>query len=313
MGNEIFANIAITNKCNAACRHCDVGRQKTDFGMAKNYDRDECLAPAQWQEILDRLQVTRVHISGVEPLLYPKLDTLLQLISEKREVWLTTNGLLYEKWKAALRLYCANIAVSIDGIEAHDKIRGVNGIFVKAIGAVVDLKVWKKDVRVSFAICPDNQAEMTAVYDLCERLFVPVVFNHYNYIAGQANDYYDLKEIEVDLLLFDIEHCKTASFLPMLKSTEELRRYYHEKPKQRVTRAGGCAVLAAVLEGKRFSMVANGDYIPSVRCWYEAEMGNALDGLPKLDKLRTFAEDIIKNGFPPACQRLCCAGNLVGV
>jgi sulfatase maturation enzyme AslB (radical SAM superfamily) len=233
---------------------------------------------------------------------------------------LTSNGLLYDKWREAIIRYCNDVAVSIDGMAAHDKIRGVKGLFDKAMGMVEELARLKPGLhtlhtRVSFAICPDNQFEIVDTFEALNKIGVSMVFNHYNYIPGRVNTYYDLKQMDIETLFHSVNYCaaKGAKFLPLLVTKEELRRYYHEVPTQRVKRPGGCEVINKVIKGTRFSLVANGDFIPSVRCWFDAEMGNATVRFkPELTKLKELAQDIIDNGFPVECQRLCCAGNLVG-
>ena len=70
-----FASIAISNKCNMKCKMCEIGQRSNKSGLSHNLlNKDKLLSPEQWVKILDSLNITRLHIVAVEPLLYRQFD-----------------------------------------------------------------------------------------------------------------------------------------------------------------------------------------------------------------------------------------------
>lgn len=323
-----FAAIAITNRCNFECKMCDIGQKNAkSSGMMQSWNADDELTPGQWETIINRLDISRVHIMGVEPLLYKKLDELLRRLGQKdREIWLTTNGwLLHEHLKAIVK-FCDNTAISIDGLEkTHDKIRGVKGAFRRAFDGVVALKEAGKYVRVSYAVTPDNTADIIPLYKQLQDFGIPLIMNHYNYIhpiSCQGFDclpsnitFYNPKSVDVTELLSAVEYCRNASWLPRLVNLQELKQYYCEPPKTYKKKQAGCMVLKRHLRGERFSLAADGTFILPGRCWYQIDLGNALGG-GKGPEGNTYLKEVVgtieKKGLPPPCQRLCCAGQVIG-
>jgi len=323
MKDEIFANIAITNTCNMKCKMCDFGSGIESPGLSHNYKQgSKIISIEKWIQILDKLKVDTLHISGVEPLLYPKFDNFIEQIKKsfpEITLYLTTNGWLFEKYSKSIIDYVDNTALSIDGIGLlHDRIRQKPNSFVKAYQAVRSLKEANKDVRVSFAINPENYLGMIQFYTIFKNLNIPIIFNHYNYIGKDSCigfdcepvnlNFYRLEDIQIQQLWNNIEFCKEARYLPIISDVDSLYAWYNYQPYIYNKNKGGCNVINKVLKGKRYSLVSNGDFIPSVRCWYKIAMGNALEGDIILDDLNKIVEHINKDGLPPPCQRLCCAG-----
>ena len=312
----IFAGLFITDRCNLRCKMCDYWKRKSD----KNY-----LTPTQWRQVLNKLGVTRVHIIGMEPLLYKDFDVLLKSISKPgRTIMLTTNGLLLEKHLSAIHRYVHNTAVSLDGLpEVHDSIRGVPGTFNKAFNSLVKLKSMGSIVRVSFAVTPDNTHQIIPLYLKLWKHRIPMIINQFNFIhPDSCNGYnckpsnldkYDPRNINLDELYEAVIHCKHATFYPALNTMKELKKYYRDIPIKRHVRKS-CPVLENTVNGKRYAIKANGDFTPPGRYWRFDKMGNALkmDMVPEDTKwMIEFNNDIKKNGLPPPCQRLCCAGKVL--
>ncbi|MDZ7376050.1 MAG: radical SAM protein [candidate division KSB1 bacterium] len=308
--------IAISNTCDAQCQFCDVGQRNSLSSIGRNYAARPIVSPKPWIDTINRIignERPIIHLNGVEPLLYPHLAEFLQLgAKQSYRFWITTNANRFfsDGISDIIRDCCENVAISIDGITAHDHIRGVPGLFDRAIQAIRYLK--KNQVRTSCVICPSNQNELMNLYGFVRQVLnVPIVFNHYNYIAGISNDYFNLEKIDIQNLYNLIRFAVHAIFIPNLHTIEQLKRYYHHKPQTRIKRTGGCNILNQIIAGKRLSLLSDGTIIPATRCWLTVDMGNIFSGMPKLDQLREIAQDIAERGFPPQCQRLCCAGNLV--
>ena len=311
-----FAGLFITDRCNSRCKMCDYWKKKNKVNE---------LTPGQWRRILDNLKITRAHIIGMEPLLYKDFDKLLPTISKPgRTIMLTTNGLLLDKHIPVIHKYVKNTAVSLDGLqETHDKIRRVGGLFDKAFNSLVKLKNKGSEVRVSFAVTPDNTDQIIPLYLKLWKHRIPMIINQFNFIhedsckgydCKSSNlELYDPKDINLNELYEAVKHCKHASFYPRLNNMDELKRYYRNIPTKPHSRKS-CPVLEAMLKGQRYAIKANGDFTPPGRYWRFDKMGNALkmDLLPKDTKwLKELNKKIKKEGLPPPCQRLCCAGKVI--
>jgi hypothetical protein len=302
---------------------CSIGQQDLgSVGLSDNLLVENELAVADWKAIVGRLGVHRVNIVGVEPLLYAEFDRILAAIAPGRMVHVTTNGWLIAKWFDALRQYAAETTVSLDGMaETHDAIRGVKGSFERGFTGVVRLREAGRRVRVSFAITPDNVADMAPLHQSLAARGIPIVFNHFNYIHPDScrgypctpvnMNVYNPADVDLDRLHENIARLADATFLPVLTTREELEAYYRSPPTRRVRTDAGCVVLGQILAGTRFVIAADGKFIPGNRCWIEKPLGNAKDGdLPsQASWLAETVADIREHGLYPPCQRLCCAGN----
>lgn len=125
--------LQVTTKCQANCVHCSAVRYK-------NPNRTE-LTTDEWKKVIDdsqQLGVVSVVFTGGEPLTRPDIYELIDYVNKDEAVALMfCNGLLLNennvKKLASSGLHA--IHVSIDSPEAaeHDKMRGVDGCFEKAV------------------------------------------------------------------------------------------------------------------------------------------------------------------------------------
>jgi len=309
---------------------CDIGNKNSESsGLYANWMGKEELVYSDWHYIFNKLNPDLIRLDGVEPLLYDKLDLLLDGIPDKPTLMLTTNGWHIEKWFDCLIKNCDMIATSIDGLEVcHDKIRGIPGAFERAFDGALKLKDNGMAVRVSYAINPHNINDMYPLYKKLSDVNIPMVFNHYNIIYTESckniptgincirpsNIYYAdyLKNIDIDLLYEQIKKCYRAIFLPDLTTKEEIRKYYCEIPYSRKN-CQTCIVLKQVIDKQRFTVSSDGSFIVSHRCWIDMDFGNALrhKEYQNIGILQNILDDIQTNGLYPACQRLCCAGKVL--
>lgn len=323
----MFASISINNRCNLRCKMCDIGqRNKESSGMAANWDSKKELKAEEWLVIFNRHNIKKIHVTGTEPLLYRDLPKFLELCSPGRHIYLTTNGFMATQENVELLArYCNELAISIDGSTpaVHDKIRGVEGSFDKALCMAKDLRDLNKRIKISYAISPDNIHDIKDAYDLFVKLGkMKMIFNHYNYIhpisaEGHCKptnmEVYDPKDVNLKVLLEAVQYCKHAKFSPNLRTKKELKQYYRKVPTKIIQHGAGCVVFNGTVRGERCAINAAGDFIPSSRCWVNLDLGNALtDPLPRENKaLRNITRNIAEQGFPPPCQRLCCAGKVL--
>jgi hypothetical protein len=301
---------------------CDIGqRKKHASGLSENLLVSDELPADKWPAIIDRLGVDCVHVIGVEPLLHQEFDKLVRAISPNRSIVVTTNGWFIDKWFEALKDYCHEVIVSIDGLQStHDAVRGMPGSFERAIKGLTRLREAGKKVMVSSAVSPDSLQDMLPLHAFLHERGIPMIINHYNYIHAAscvgypctpANvDVYDPASMSLDLLYRIARTLPHVTFYPDLRTRRELQLYYQQPPTRRLKTREGCSVLEETHAGTRFILASNGNFIPGNRCWIKKPLGNALAGdLPAQSPwLAATIADIRSNGLYPPCQRLCCAG-----
>jgi MoaA/NifB/PqqE/SkfB family radical SAM enzyme len=132
----IAMTFAITYKCPCQCVHCSAAKYER-FNIPE-LDTEEAKRVIEESQ---KLGVSIITFTGGEPLLRQDLFELIAHINQKKAVpILFTNG-LYLTQDNVDKLYDAglySLFVSIDShvADEHDKLRGVNGLFEKAIEGI---------------------------------------------------------------------------------------------------------------------------------------------------------------------------------
>ncbi|MFH1610739.1 MAG: radical SAM protein, partial [Patescibacteria group bacterium] len=179
----IDAVLAVTYKCNAKCKMCDIWQIKNHNDM----------------DVSDFLKLPRelkyINISGGEPFLHPKIVEIIQNIKKvcpQSNIIFSSNGLAVELIKQRVKDILKidpniGVAISIDGIgKIHDKVRGIDGIYDKALETIEMLKkIGVKSIKVAFTLTNDNLDEMKKVFDLSRELGVEFTMS-----AMQNSDIY---------------------------------------------------------------------------------------------------------------------------
>lgn len=137
LGRKILevAVIGITYECQCKCVHCSA------WPHHLSWDK---LTLDEWKKVIDslaQLGAFRLHFSGGEPLLSENLVELIKYAYQKGFIiFLETNGLLLnmETAKVLKEAGVTSINISIDSADSgeHDRLRGVDGCFFKALEAV---------------------------------------------------------------------------------------------------------------------------------------------------------------------------------
>lgn len=152
----------LTKKCDLKCSHCRIFMRKND---------DE-LTTKEIQSILDNIKKefssSLLILSGGEPLLRTDLFEILsyvQLLGLKAA--LATNGMLIneEKVLKLKRMRVERTSISLDSTEEkkHDKSRGVNGSFKKALESFVLLRKHRLPFQINFTVTKTNIDEIYSV------------------------------------------------------------------------------------------------------------------------------------------------------
>jgi MoaA/NifB/PqqE/SkfB family radical SAM enzyme len=128
-------NIYPTDRCNLKCSMCfeKLRKPKPELEIS------------DWIKIVDQIKKfrPRIHLSGGEPFVYPKIIELISYIKKSGLfLTITTNGtFLTECAHDIIRMMVNRIHISIDGPkETHDRIRGVEGTFDRIMEGVYKLK-----------------------------------------------------------------------------------------------------------------------------------------------------------------------------
>ena len=158
------AIIAVTDRCNARCRMCNIWQKQAG---------DE-VEPSYYYHLPQTL--TNVNLTGGEPFLRKDLPELMWVLTERcpkvRPV-ISTNGLLTDRiLDMAPKLLKTNrktaFRISLDGLaQIHDEVRGIPGAFEKAIATLKGLKkIGVKDLGIGFTLTRGNEDQLMEVYRL---------------------------------------------------------------------------------------------------------------------------------------------------
>ncbi len=172
-------SLKITNECNLKCLHCS-----SDSGLPLHNE----LTLKEIQNLIDQLTqigVKRVTLSGGEPTIRKDFwDILRYLDNAGIQVSLFTNGFfLNRRFVDGLNnLNVSGVRISIDGgvLVTHDKIRGLNGSFSRAIKAVELCSEAGLMVVIVNVIMKNNLSEIRKIINLAEKNHVPAYFRRFH-------------------------------------------------------------------------------------------------------------------------------------
>ena len=169
--SPLIATFQLTHLCNFKCSMCtfwrDPQKQTLDLGVFKSVIKD-----------LRRLGCAYISLSGGEPLV---IENILSYVDFAKKnipfVNLVTNGYLLDKdmAKDLALMELDSLSISIDGLEkTHDQIRGVQGAFRKALGAIALMKEFAPEVKITVntVLAPWNLDELIDLAGLVESLGV---------------------------------------------------------------------------------------------------------------------------------------------
>lgn len=159
-----FVTFIVTWRCNSRCIFCDIWKKKSDI--------QEELDAKNVESIFRQLKKFDVlRLTGGEPFLRNDLSEIINridLINSPEIIHITTNGFLTNKILKTMNEIDAaqkiHIKVSIDAIgEKHDRVRGIDGAYDKAMQTVRGLCELKKKrefhIGVNQAIINENEIE----------------------------------------------------------------------------------------------------------------------------------------------------------
>lgn len=190
----------------------------------------------------------RLHFSGLgEPLVYPHVNTIMELCKRNKLHWsITTNGLLIKRYvKDLVEHGCCGINLSVHGIEeVHDKIVGTPKAFKTVLSAVNALdgeknKNGKQHPRVAIncVVTNNNVMHLQEIYDYLKDWPInSVTFQH---VSFSKKDYANNASFRItepkklDHLISFVESVKNKKypvpihFFPIM-DTELIKSYHND-------------------------------------------------------------------------------------
>ena len=164
------AFVAVTYKCNSRCSMCNIWKTENPKEMP----------PSEYSKLPTTLDT--INITGGEPFLRNDLVEIVQVIHRRIpgvRIVFSTNGSVTDLIVDQIRRIRAfhsrvGVGVSIDGLSGtHDQIRGVKGLFDKAIATLESLKArGLSDLRLAMTIQQENYREVPEVFGISQRLGV---------------------------------------------------------------------------------------------------------------------------------------------
>ncbi len=192
----------VTNRCNAQCTHCFYRSELNKPCMELSLEQLKKVAIS----LKHPLQV--LMITGGEPFLRDDLLEVSKLFldfNRTRRISIDTNGILTDKIiktvKTILMLKprTLHIQVSLDGFEqVHDKMRGVEGCYKKAIKTLNELeqlqiRYTSLQLSVMTTICKVNYKDLLSFSKMISKNH-PTVLHKFNIVRGARTGTFGLPE-----------------------------------------------------------------------------------------------------------------------
>ena len=205
---------SVTSRCNCRCKICDVWR--------KTPSADE-MSTREILQLLDEarnLNFVAYLAWGGEPLIRPDIFEILQ---HARDInfytIIITNGVnLFEKAEKLAEGADLTL-VSIDHhSDYHDEMRGVKGIFARAVKGIVRLRQRGGRAAINCVLSKLNIDDVGKVTKLARRLGVKIAFDPMEVFPGY-NDEYSLSAGELRRAFSEIR-CLREQGYPILNSYE---------------------------------------------------------------------------------------------
>ena len=163
----------VTKGCNLRCRHCWVEPKYQNNNVSKAEISTDLFASIIEQPI--PLGLTRIKLTGGEPLLHSKISDLIYIIHNfNLELTVETNGLLCTPDVANQITRCKKsfVSVSLDGSteDVNDSIRGVKGSFKKTLNGIKSLVDAGIQPQIIMTLMRKNSHQVESLIDLAKTV-----------------------------------------------------------------------------------------------------------------------------------------------
>ncbi|MEM3627744.1 MAG: radical SAM protein [Candidatus Bathyarchaeia archaeon] len=188
----------VTRRCNYRCAGCNVWREQD----AEELSTEEV---KRGLDILRKLGVLEIVISGGNPLLRPDIDEIIEYASRFFITTVYDNGSMAAEKIDALR-NADFVAISIDSLdpEKNDSIKGVKGSWKKAVDAVEKLRSEGINVSISPTISQFNLYEIMDFTKYFLEKGVPLWYCLYSFdLSDRANSLFGIGKANDEFLIED--------------------------------------------------------------------------------------------------------------
>jgi MoaA/NifB/PqqE/SkfB family radical SAM enzyme len=171
MAGPVGCVAAVTYRCNARCAICDIWRHEADPASE--------LGPEHYRWLPSSLR--SINVSGGEPFLRDDIVDVVAVMREactRARIVISTNGLTPGRIADAVsRMPEVAVRVSVDAVgPLHDRIRGVEDAFERAIETVTKLKErGVRDLGLAATSSEETAGEIAGVKELADEMGVEFV------------------------------------------------------------------------------------------------------------------------------------------
>jgi radical SAM protein with 4Fe4S-binding SPASM domain len=243
-----FAVLEVTTRCNFRCLHCYLGEERR-----KPVDLPTQVIDAMTDDFLS-MGLTRIQITGGEPLIRNDALDMIERMSRRFRVDLTTNGSLIGP-EAVERLVCLDsMQISVYGFSALSfrNFTGVDG--EKWLPRLCDniIRIKRKGIRLSLAyiVTPQNKGDIPGFVSFCRSHDIAYRLG-FSMPVGACRDNMAILSMDQDakkaLLL---EHESVPTIVPVLKR-------YSCAPSKLMVLADGRVLACGMLRDKGDAIYGN--------------------------------------------------------
>ena len=154
-----YLRISVTSDCNLQCSYCATGKKQKNSLLS--FDEITRIVNAA-----SKIGISKIRITGGEPLLRENLSKLINQISEIKginDISITTNGILLEKFAEKLfRAGLKRINISLDSLnpEIYNRINGGN--LKDVLNSISHAKKFFKNIRINVVLLKGvNEKELS--------------------------------------------------------------------------------------------------------------------------------------------------------
>lgn len=286
--------ISITTKCNLNCFYCHKdGIVPSSQEMTADEIEKAC-------KVASRLGITKIRLSGGEPLLRDDIITIIEKISTIgfKDISLTTNGTLLEEYSSKLKEAGLNrVNVSLDTLDSNTYkfITGKNHLEKVKAGIKAAVKAGLYPIKVNMVMMKNiNSHEIWDMFKFCHQQgailqLIELLTTEQCPGNGFEKYHYNLAEIEKKL-------SKIADKVKTRKFMQDRRKYYINggeieivRPMDNTRFCENCTRMRITPDGKLKPCLLRNDNL--------IDMKKALQE-DNLEKLRRLFIKAIKNRYP---------------
>lgn len=171
LSGPLHVAVDVTNKCNAKCLHC----YNRSGGLLERNELTDQELLSMFEDVAN-MKPFSVCFCGGEPML--RYETLLNVTKMLKDAGVSVVSMVSNGWfigeREAQKLVefgLSRCQISLDGAcaETHERMRGIPGIFDKAIGALDALDKHGIPLQVAFSPTRFNIEEFPALIDLLTK------------------------------------------------------------------------------------------------------------------------------------------------